>query len=259
MHTAIKTALACGVMLGMAAAADAQDFRWRGSVANGNTVEVKGVNGGVYAQASTDGQVEVIAQKTSRRSNPDDVRIEVFEHGDGVTICAVYPSRDGAEPNECRAGGGGRMSVQNNDVQVRFTVRIPPGVRFLGQTVNGEVEAVDMGAPVALSTVNGSVRFSTSETARAKTVNGSITGSLGRSDWPDTLEFATVNGAITLTLPADLNTDVNAETMSGDVSTDFPVSAIGRLSRRSVRGTIGAGGRMLSLKTVNGGISLRRF
>jgi DUF4097 and DUF4098 domain-containing protein YvlB len=129
----------------------------------------------------------------------------------------------------------------------------------VGTTVNGDVEAMKLSAPLALSTVNGSVRFSTSETGRAQTVNGSITGALGRADWADTLEFKTVNGTITLTLPADVSTDLSAETLSGDVSTDFPLTATSRSSRRRVSGTIGAGGRMLSLRTVNGVIAVRRF
>ena len=62
-------------------------------------------------------------------------------HAGGVTICAVYPSRDARKPNECPPGDGGRMNVQNNDVSVRFTVRVPAGVTFVGKTVNGEIEA----------------------------------------------------------------------------------------------------------------------
>ena len=32
------------------------------------------------------------------------------------------------------------MNVQNNDVRVHFTVQVPPGIRFAGRTVNGEVD-----------------------------------------------------------------------------------------------------------------------
>ena len=44
------------------------------------------------------------AQRTGRRNDPEDVRLEVVEHAGGVTICAVYPSKDAARPNECRPG-----------------------------------------------------------------------------------------------------------------------------------------------------------
>jgi DUF4097 and DUF4098 domain-containing protein YvlB len=73
-----------------------------------------------------------------------------------------------------------------------------------------------------------------------------------------TLAMATVNGSITLTLPPDLSTDVKASTVNGDISSDFPMTVSGRISRRKVQGTIGGGGRLLSLDSVNGSITLKR-
>ena len=234
------------------------DFQWRGSIRPGGTIEVKGVNGDVTAMPASGPEAAVTAQRTGRRNNPDDVRIDVVEHADGVTICAVYPSKDPDRPNECRPGTEGRMNVQNNDVNTRFVVRVPAGVRFVGRTVNGELEAQGLNGPVALSTVNGSATFSTSSYGEASTVNGSIRGAMGAAGWDDALAFHTVNGSITLDLPADLSADVHASTVNGEISTDFPMMVTGRVSRRQITGTIGAGGRRLDLETVNGGVSLRR-
>ena len=247
------------VLLTVASAAQAQSapFRWHGTVAQGAAVEIKGINGDVIAEPSGSNEVEVVAEKRARRSDPETVTIDVVQHGEGVTICAVYPSRDG-ERNECAPGKGGRMNVRDNDVTVKFTVKVPAGVRFAGHTVNGDVEAQRLAAAVDLSTVNGSVNFSTSGSGRASTVNGSIKGDLGRADWSDTLEFSTVNGSVVLTLPNDLSTEVKAQTVNGDIATDFPLTITGRWSRRRVEGTIGSGGRMLSIETVNGGITLKR-
>src|SRR5262245_47832002 len=246
-------------LLLLAPSAAAQDFRWHGAVPQGQTIEIKGVNGDVRAEPAGGNEVEVVAEKHSRRDDPASVQIQVVPHGGGVTICAVYPSRAGSRPNECQPGDGGRMNTQNNDVTVRFTVRVPAGVQFTGKTVNGEVEATRLNGDVDLSTVNGSITFSTTGTVRgATTVNGSIRGEMGRADWTDRLEMSTVNGGITLTLPSALNTDVRASTVNGDVSTDFPLTVTGRIQRRRIEGTIGAGGRMLSLESVNGGITLKR-
>ena len=246
-------------LLTIAATAQAQSapFRWHGSIAQGAAVEIKGVNGDVVAEPAAGNDVEVVAEKQAHRSDPETVTIDVVQHADGVTICAVYPSRD-RERNECAPGKGGRMNVRDNDVTVKFTVKVPAGVRFLGHTVNGDVQAERLGAAVDLSTVNGSVNFSTSGSGRASTVNGSIKGDLGRADWSDTLEFSTVNGSVVLTLPGDLSTEVKAQTVNGDIATDFPLTITGRWSRRRVEGTIGSGGRMLSIETVNGGITLKR-
>src|SRR5438067_244626 len=111
-----------------AGTAGAQDFQWHGAVPQGRAIEIKGVNGDVRAEPSGSNEVEVVAAKHAVRDNPDSVRIDVVPHAGGVTICAVYPSRDGQKPNECLPGNGGRMNVQNNDVSVRFTVRVPAGV-----------------------------------------------------------------------------------------------------------------------------------
>src|SRR3989454_6569761 len=136
------------------AAAAQGEFHWKGKVTPGKAIEIKGVNGDVRAVAGS-GDVEVTAVKHARRSDPDEVKIEVVQHEDGVTICAVYPS-DGRRENSCDAGDGGPMNVRDNDVTVDFTVRVPTGVRFLGKTVNGEVEAAVLSSDLEAKTVNGS-------------------------------------------------------------------------------------------------------
>ncbi len=232
------------------------EFHWTGQVARGKAIEIKGVTGDVRAVAGSR-DVEVTAVKHARRSDPDEVKIEVVQHEDGVTICAVYPS-DGRRENTCDPRDGGHMNVHDNDVAVDFTVRVPAGVRFIGNTVNGNVAAADLSSDVEANTVNGSIRISTAGFAEAQTVNGEIVASLGRATWNDALEFRTVNGGITLDLPAGLSTEARATTVNGDIQTDFPLMVPGRLGPRSLRGTIGNGGRRLALETVNGSIRLRK-
>jgi DUF4097 and DUF4098 domain-containing protein YvlB len=67
-----------------------------------------------------------------------------------------------------------------------------------------------------------------------------------------------VNGGIDLDLPGALSTKLEAETLNGDIDSDFPLVVLGRVSRRHLSGTIGNGGRELLLKTLNGSIRLRR-
>ena len=201
----------------------------------------------------------VRAERRGRRDDPQSVRMEVIEHDGGVTICAVYPTPDNARrENECRPGGG-QMSVNRNDVNVRFTVRVPAGIRFEGATVNGDVEADGLGADVAASTVNGSVDVRTTGFAEASTVNGDITLRVGRSTLSEDVEFETVNGSITIEMPEGLNADFRASTVNGSIDSDFPIMVTGKVSRRSIRGTIGDGGPELRLSTVNGSIRLRRL
>jgi hypothetical protein len=251
-------ALPSALLLALPALATAQDFNWHGRLAPGRTLEIRGINGSIDASGGG-GEAEVRAVKTSRRSEPDSVEIKVIEHAEGVTICAVYPTpRDARRPNECRPGGGGSMSTQNNDVNVNFVVRVPAGVKLSANTVNGGVNIRGLDADTTAHTVNGSIKLATEGRAEAQTVNGSIEASMGRADWDGTNAFKTVNGAIHLTLPGDLSTEVRAQTVNGDIETDFPLTVRGRFSRRSLSGTIGGGGRELQLETVNGGIRLSR-
>ncbi|MDT7779579.1 MAG: hypothetical protein QOC99_2091 [Acidobacteriota bacterium] len=247
-----------GATKSLASEPEQGEFRWHEAMAAGRVIEVKGVNGSVEAEPSSGNEVEVVAVKHARRSNPEDVRIEVVRHDDGVTICAMYPNVERQGANTCEPGRHGHMNVQNNDTTVNFTVRVPAGVRFSGRTVNGKVEANNLSADVDATTVNGSINVSTTGLARANTVNGSIVAVMGRADWPEELEFKTVNGGIDLSFPASLSAQVEAKTLNGSISTDFPLTVTGSFSHRHLTGTIGGGGRDLRLETVNGSVQIRR-
>lgn len=231
------------------------EFRWQGRVAAGATIEIKGVNGSIQATGSSGDQVEVVATRRGRRSDPESVQIKTFEHEGGITICALYPSTDAARPNECLAGNKGRMNSKNNDVNVDFVVKVPAGVRLAARTVNGAVNASGLSADADAETVNGSVTVQTSGVARAQTVNGSVQASMGRADWSSDLEIKTVNGSIRVTLPKAASTTVDAETVNGSIVSDFSLSG-GTFTRRRLKGTIGGGGRAMSLETVNGSIHI---
>lgn len=242
------------------APAAAQDtWNWKKAVPAGRTIEIKGINGDVVATAATGNEVEVIARKSADRSDPSSVTIEVVEHAGGITICAIYPTRRGERENECVSGSRGRSSNHNNDTEVDFEVRVPRGVLFTGRTVNGSVKGSGLTADAKASTVNGSVRLSTTGLAEASTVNGSITVRMGRANWSENLAFTTVNGAILVEMPDDLHADVSASTVNGGLASDWPMTIRGRWGPKHMNGKIGNGGRELSLETVNGDIELRRL
>lgn len=228
------------------------DFTWVGRVARGDVVEIKGTNGTISAVPSEGDRVEVRATKRGRDSDPSEVRIEVLEHDEGVTVCAVYPSRRGN--NFCGVGNDGRNNVNDNDVVVDFVVAVPAGARFVGRSVNGDVEALDLESDVEASTVNGGVMISTSGFAEASTVNGSIRAKMGRM--ARGLNFETVNGSIELDLPDDIDADLDASWVNGGLETDIPLRTTGRIDRHRARGMLGDGGAELELSTVNGSIRI---
>lgn len=236
----------------------AQDFHWTGTLAPGKRLEIKGVNGSIRASLASGNEAVVDARKTAhRRGDPDEVKIVTVPFDGGVTICAVYPTgRHARRENSCEPGHDWHSSTDDNDVSVDFTVRVPAGVVFNGRTVNGDVDAQGLNGDARVSTVNGSVDVSTSGIAEASTVNGSIRATLGRADWNDEMEFSTVNGGITVTLPPNTSTNVQARTVNGEMESEFPLTVTGKFGPRRLHGTIGDGGRDLSLETVNGSIRI---
>jgi hypothetical protein len=232
------------------------DFHWSGSVAAGKTVEIRGVRGDVVANHTSGAEVIVTAKIRGRRGDPGGVRIEVVPHPGGVTLCAVYPPRDAGRSDECKPGGG-RTNGNNNDVQVDFRVQVPAGVHFNGSTVNGRVEARGLGGEVRASTVNGDVQVSATGPVEGKTVNGNIVVSIERAGWTRDLDFSTVNGGITLELPAGARAEVAARTVTGGIRSDYPIGRRG-VSGKRAGGSIGApGGPRLTMSTVNGSIRLK--
>jgi hypothetical protein len=60
-------------------------------------------------------------------------------------------------------------------------------------------------------------------------------------------------------LPSAVDADVRMTTVSGRMSSDFPLATLAdRLRQRDISGRIGSGGRALALRTVSGDLTLRR-
>lgn len=268
MRHAAMTAVAAmaAVLAGAAApAAEAQeDFRWSGRV---QQVRIQGISGDVRAELASGNRVEVVARRSGRDAGR--IRVEAVESGDGVTICAVYPGGGGRGDGACR--GEGRDEARGNGVRVRdarvdFVVRVPAGVRLNVGIVEGDVNATGLRSPVEVATVSGDVRLSTTGSAEANTVAGDIDAALGASE--GRMRFNSVSGDVTLRLGANAGARVRANTMSGEIESDFPLDRGGRSERRNggvnvqigeqASGTIGRGGAQLGINTVSGDIRIVR-
>lgn len=237
-----------------------EDFRWSGRVAQ---VRIQGIAGDVRAERASGDRVEVVA----RRSGPDAarVRVEAVESRDGVTICAVYPGGEARGGNRCRNGGSWNED-EASEARVDFVVRVPAGVRLDVAVVAGDVEATGLRSPVEVSTVSGDVRLSTTGTAEANTVNGDIEATFGAAE--GRASFNSVNGDVTLRLAPGVGVRLSANTLAGDIRSDFPLDRGRREGRRGggmnveigeqASATIGGGGAELGVNTVSGDIRILR-
>jgi len=240
---------------------EAEPFRWTGHLEEGGTLEVHGINGNVHATLASGSRVEVEAVRRGHKDDPEDVKIEVIERGEKIIVCARYPNPSGGL-NDCASE---HQNVQDCDVNVEFTIRVPANVTFVPKNVNGSIEATGLEGPVIATTVNGNVDVATTAEAEAHTVNGSIDVHMGMPDDDDAvLEFETVNGKIAVELPRDADADLDAKTANGSIRSELPVSVKSSNSdpwniRRRLVGRIGEGGARLKMETVNGSIVLAGY
>src|SRR5262249_17207056 len=210
---------------------------------------------------STSGdQAQVMAEKSGPRA--EQIKIEVVPSSEGVTICAVYPSNvfGGSSSGKCDSGGHWNSSnVRGNQTKVHFTVLVPQKVQIRGTKVNGGINKEDMHGEVRANTLNGSVNVSTTSWAEVSTVNGSVHASMGDAAWKGSLKISSVNGAIELRMPDDLNADVSFNSVNGSLSSDFPLTISSNWPvGHTAEGQVGRGGRELVIQTVNGSVQLRK-
>jgi hypothetical protein len=230
-------------------------WEWRGVIKPTQNVWIRNTSGPIEVVAGTGSTLEVVAEKSWKRSSPGTVEIVPVQTDRGVTICALWSARD----NRCNDGGDYKQSnMHRNDVAVRFTVTLPRGVPVDVSTLNGEVAIDGASGAVKATTLNGRILIRTrGGPVTATTVNGAVEATIEALTSGD-VELQTVNGSVTAVLPENLNAVLDASTVNGRVDTDFPMQITGKLTPRQAHGQIGKGGPSIKLGTVNGSVALRR-
>ena len=262
--------LLTGTLLALSAstavAQESTTWDWNGRLAEGRTVFLRNVNGDVRFEAGTGNTVEVRAIKRWRRGDPEWVRVEARitsgSNGGNIIICALFHERATCD-EEGYHGNNDRDRDRdgwrrNNDVSVEFVVKIPANARVDASTVNGQMIVDGTDADIDASTVNGDVEARSARgRVEANTVNGDV---IVRTSAPDRgLDYSTVNGSITVELPAGTNAEVNLSTVNGRINSEFPMTLEGSINPRRIRADIGNGGPTIRARTVNGNIRLRKL
>jgi hypothetical protein len=250
-------------------------WRWDGRVDAGRWMNVFNVNGTVDFAPSADNMVHLVAEKRSNGHEMDDIHYEIVQAGGNVTVCAIWN-------NSSHCEDGGVQSFQRNGnnenhSNVRITVQVPRSVRAGAHSVNGAVSVRDVGAEVRANTVNGGVRVfnatgpvkattvnggvdvtTTTGPVTAEAVNGNVDARMASLQGDDDMTFKTVNGSVSIYVPARFDGTFRFDTVHGGIDSDFPMTLSGRWGPRHASGTIGNGGRHIRASSVNGSISLRK-
>lgn len=189
---------------------------------NGNTIEVK-----------------VTKFTSGSRDRLDDVTVNVDLNDDHLRIDVEYEDTD---------------DWHNDGVSVDFEIRVPRSTSIENvKLVNGDLEVRDLTGDIEASSVNGEVfGVDLSGEVNLSTVNGDVS-LISMGDEP--IRLKSVNGAVTLVLPKNVNAKRSASTVHGDIS--------GKLGHgithagSSMDAVLGSGGRRIELGTVNGDIEIR--
>jgi hypothetical protein len=143
---------------------------------------------------------------------------------------------------------------------VSFDIYLPRRADVTAETTNGGVRAKQVAGRLSLSTTNGGVVLDeVGGDVRAETVNGGVTVRLSGDRFNgERLEASATNGGVRLEIPEGYNARLEAETTNGGFQTDFPITLQGRIDKR-ISTTLGKGGPLVSVRTVNGGVRIRRI
>lgn len=207
-----------------------REFRLRTHLEAGLSIEIEGVNGDLVAEASTSGDVEVLAVRRDGSVRP--MRLSVREHTGGTTVSAIQHD--------------------TGDMEIRFHVRVPAGVHFVGRTQNGRVDVKKLRSNVRVRTVNGDIDIESDSSGQATTVNGSIRASLKQGG-----RLETVNGDVTVRLPAQPQGEFDARAVYGSFTAALPFTHVSQFEHNHWHGRFGgARGPSYDVRTVNGDIHL---
>jgi DUF4097 and DUF4098 domain-containing protein YvlB len=114
--------------------------------------------------------------------------------------------------------------------------------KLRASTSDGHIRATGRFDELALKTGDGHVEV------RA------LAGSSLAAGW----RLETGDGNVTLEVPGELAADVDLHTGDGHIDLDMPVTTSGKLRENEVRGKLNGGGSLLTIRTGDGSIHLRK-
>ncbi|MBM3764884.1 MAG: hypothetical protein FJW32_05795 [Acidobacteria bacterium] len=154
----------------------------------------------------------------------------------------------------------GPESKGDNGWAVSYEIFVPRQTNLSVSAHNGGVNLEELQGQISFSTHNGGVNIKNlGGDVKGSTHNGGVHVELAGGSWQGGgLNVETHNGGVRVNAPREYAARFRVETRNGGISSDFPMPATNEKRPRSAEFNAGAGGPLLALKTVNGGVSLKR-
>jgi hypothetical protein len=252
----------------------------------------------VPAAPATQAQPETITIPLSRPGDPLSLRIEILsahmevigeERKDvALTITLSSGRRKIITPSgpKMLSGGGAGLEISERDNRVsiesdappspiRIVARVPRRAALDLSTVNnGEIIVRDIIGDLQLENINGPITASNiTGSVIAESVNNPIAVGLAGVAAGGATSLSSLNGGITLTLPASAKAELHLDTSRGEIVSDFELDvkpSKPRIERNESRGgvsvrmedvivaTVNGGGPVIRVKTLNGTIKIAK-
>lgn len=219
----------------------------------GSTLEVTAASAPITVSGMT-GSVEAVSQSGPVTVTANARRVEVVAQSGPVTV-------DGQVETLEVTAMSGPVRVSANVRQIATIEALSGPVELLGSVgearinaMSGNVRVANAGGPVTIEAVSGDVTLNGSRLrGNVQTVSGNLVvgGSVGGA-----LTLESHGGNVELRVPAGTNAEVEVETFSGGLRSDFGGGNGSRGRERHV--TIGRGGPVVSITTFSGDVKLLR-
>jgi DUF4097 and DUF4098 domain-containing protein YvlB len=207
-------------------------------------VTLENIYGDVRITAWDRNEVQVdAAKRASTQDRLDDARIVVDAAQASISIRTHYPG----------PAGSGKPAAVDYMVKVPRTARLDQV-----KVVNGTLEIFGMQGEVRASSVSGAIRtHGLAGDVKLSTVSGRLEAVFDEIEATRSISVNSVSGAIELLLPMDAAADLQADTVSGGISSDFgQPTERGHFPGRHWSAALKGGGARIRVSNVNGSISL---
>lgn len=192
------------------------------------------------------------------------IRVEEHQTGDSVEIEVRYPHHN--------------FNIEWGQHKVDIIIEMPREGRVNLRTGDGKIDIAGLKGEMDLHSgdgsenvegVDGKLRATTGDghiTAHGrfdelelKTGDGHVearaaSGSSLAAGW----RLETGDGNVSLEVPGELSADVDLHTSDGHIDLDMPITTEGKIRQNEVRGKLNGGGSLLTIRTGDGSIHLRK-
>lgn len=208
------------------------------------TLKLSNVNGSIKISSWDKNEIAVVAEKEA----PDQEELDRLSISFDIT-----PETLEIETKHARRWFG------NSRGKVSYKIQVPASLNLDKiNSTNSSVTIEGVRGNIKASTVNGSMRVKDVEqNAELSTINGALEVKVAKIKTDGRISLETVNGACTVTLPEAPNATLDASTVNGGVTCDYPVT-IHNSGRNKIQGTMGNGNAKIRLHSVNGALRIEK-